>query len=387
MRGSYDAGVAHASLMQLNEISRRAEAARMSFGAGAGPGGVPAGTGGGSAGVEGSGGILGREGEDTRDPARILAAAVGLMGWDEDTSRVGKRVTESREDALARIEELQRNRPASAQGIGVAGLSGFEPVVVGGSDTFVIPEDAEEIELGAGPGASMQAWGGGDGSSAGGSGGGAVPGTGTAGASTHQGLKVYTLGHLMPKNNGTNQSENWSLELNSLGGVGMSGTDDGDGTNVTALAGTSPSTSGPGFTVPDQPVPETAYTDNDDVAAEETVPPSPTAPRSGDVVPPSGQAPPPASSSSSQKLRVRRSAFVPGWAVPPRVLLVDDDAVSRRLSSKFLQVFGCTIDVAVDGVGAVNKMNLEKYDLVLMVHAGCPLATFSSFDTDMLLLG
>jgi hypothetical protein len=64
---------------------------------------------------------------------------------------------------------------------------------------------------------------------------------------------------------------------------------------------------------------------------------------------------------------------VPGWAVPPRVLLVDDDAVSRRLSSKFLQVFGCMIDVAVDGVGAVNKMNLEKYDLVLMV------STFFSF--------
>ncbi|KAK7035843.1 response regulatory domain-containing protein [Favolaschia claudopus] len=69
-----------------------------------------------------------------------------------------------------------------------------------------------------------------------------------------------------------------------------------------------------------------------------------------------------------QTLRVRRSTFVPGWAVPPRVLLVDDDAVSRKLSSKFLQVFGCTTDVAVDGVGAVNKMNLEKYDLVLM---GC----------------
>ncbi|KAH6887323.1 SKN7, two-component response regulator [Coprinopsis sp. MPI-PUGE-AT-0042] len=65
-------------------------------------------------------------------------------------------------------------------------------------------------------------------------------------------------------------------------------------------------------------------------------------------------------------IRVRRSTFVPGWAVPPRVLLVDDDAVSRKLSSKFLQVFGCTTDIAVDGVGAVNKMNLEKYDLVLM---------------------
>ncbi|KAF9001020.1 CheY-like superfamily [Cyathus striatus] len=70
--------------------------------------------------------------------------------------------------------------------------------------------------------------------------------------------------------------------------------------------------------------------------------------------------------SQGQKLRVRRSTFVPGWAVPPRVLLVDDDAVSRKLSSKFLQVFGCTTDVAVDGVSAVNKMNLEKYDLVLM---------------------
>ncbi|KAJ6566931.1 hypothetical protein B0H19DRAFT_1138898 [Mycena capillaripes] len=72
------------------------------------------------------------------------------------------------------------------------------------------------------------------------------------------------------------------------------------------------------------------------------------------------------SGNSAQTLRVRRSTFVPGWAVPPRVLLVDDDAVTRKLSSKFLKIFGCTTDVAVDGVSAVNKMNLEKYDLVLM---------------------
>jgi CheY-like chemotaxis protein len=64
-----------------------------------------------------------------------------------------------------------------------------------------------------------------------------------------------------------------------------------------------------------------------------------------------------------------RPRHAAAWAVPPRVLLVDDDAVSRRLSSKFLQVFGCAIDVAVDGVGAVDKtrMNLGGYDLVLMV--------------------
>ena len=71
---------------------------------------------------------------------------------------------------------------------------------------------------------------------------------------------------------------------------------------------------------------------------------------------------------SEQKLRVRRSTFVPGWAVPPRVLFVDDDIVSRTLGSKFLQVYGCTIDVAVDGESAVKKMNFAKYDLVLMVR-------------------
>ena len=73
---------------------------------------------------------------------------------------------------------------------------------------------------------------------------------------------------------------------------------------------------------------------------------------------------------SEKKLRVRRSTFVPGWLVPPRVLLVDDDIVSRTLGSKFLQVYGCTIDVAVDGESAVEKMNFEKYDLVLMVRYG-----------------
>ncbi|KAG8943500.1 kinase-regulated stress-responsive transcription factor skn7 [Tulasnella sp. 424] len=64
--------------------------------------------------------------------------------------------------------------------------------------------------------------------------------------------------------------------------------------------------------------------------------------------------------------RIRKGAFTPAWADPPRVLLVEDDQVSREIFSKFLQVSGCTIDVAVDGSGAVNKMNLEKYDLVLM---------------------
>ncbi|KAJ2957412.1 hypothetical protein NQZ79_g6862 [Umbelopsis isabellina] len=70
--------------------------------------------------------------------------------------------------------------------------------------------------------------------------------------------------------------------------------------------------------------------------------------------------------SSDNTMRVHRKTFIPGWSVPPRVLLVDDDSVCRNLSSKLLQVFGCTFDVATDGVEALKKLGLEKYDLVLM---------------------
>ncbi|KAI9274241.1 hypothetical protein BY458DRAFT_507688 [Sporodiniella umbellata] len=54
------------------------------------------------------------------------------------------------------------------------------------------------------------------------------------------------------------------------------------------------------------------------------------------------------------------------WTVPPRILLVDDDSVYRDLSERLLQVFGCTIDLAKDGVEALRMMGLERYDLILM---------------------
>jgi osomolarity two-component system, response regulator SKN7 len=69
---------------------------------------------------------------------------------------------------------------------------------------------------------------------------------------------------------------------------------------------------------------------------------------------------------NSHSLRVRRQTFVPGWAVPPKILLVDDDAVYRNMSTKFLQVFGCEADVAYDGFSAMEKVGVEKYDLILM---------------------
>ncbi|KAG0224300.1 kinase-regulated stress-responsive transcription factor skn7 [Actinomortierella wolfii] len=62
----------------------------------------------------------------------------------------------------------------------------------------------------------------------------------------------------------------------------------------------------------------------------------------------------------------RANVVVPSWSMPPKVLLVEDDDVCRRLSSRLLQIFGCPFDVAEDGLAAVGKMSHQKYDIVLM---------------------
>ena len=166
----------------------------------------------------------------------------------------------------------------------------------------------------------------------------------------HEGLQVFTLGHLLPRSNLEDRNGNWTFP-GEEGAVGSSSVSTADG--VDAVGGGE----------------DEAYEKEESLGPEEVVRPTPTNPPSGSSSPPSSSPSPSSTGAGNcKKLRVRRSTFVPGWAVPPRVLLVDDDAVSRRLSSKFLQVFGCAIDVAVDGVGAVTKMNLEKYDLVLMVR-------------------
>ncbi|EJD45498.1 CheY-like protein [Auricularia subglabra TFB-10046 SS5] len=61
-----------------------------------------------------------------------------------------------------------------------------------------------------------------------------------------------------------------------------------------------------------------------------------------------------------------KSSCAPVWSTKPRVLLVDDDVVSRTISSKFLKTFGCAYDVAQDGVVALEKIEGAKYDLILM---------------------
>ena len=293
--GSYpETDVARASLFQMNEISRRAVG--MSFntnvsGAASASGPVqPPGTNGAPGASTSTSTANASNLPRPRSAQQIFAAAAGLLVPQINPSEEDPPL--SRQDALARIEELQRNRPQSVQGS--ASLNADGSNAPSGSDSFVMSADAAAAD-------GMMAQ--------------YPPQT-----VSHEGLQVFTLGHLLPRSGEDDANGNWTFDANSLSGLlplPLNNTDENDVVNP------SPTTANPS-------------------ASYETRPPS--------------------------VLRVRRSAYVPGWAVPPRVLLVEDDAVSRKLSSKFLQVFGCTIDVAVDGVGAVNKMNLEKYDLVLMVR-------------------
>ena len=192
-------------------------------------------------------------------------------------------------------------------------------------------------------------------------------------ANVMEGLQVYTVGHLMPRNKFVDEG-NWSFSMNGFNsGASVNASPKVLGNFMYDPAAVASETLGPSV--------EGGNEDDEDVEIVPpgmltTHPPPPTPTISSTTamsLPSSSSLPPPSSSSSSsssqQKLRIRQATFVPGgWAVSPRVLLVDDDAVIRKLSSKFLNIFGCTTDVAVDGIGAVTKMNLEKYDLVLMVN-------------------
>ena len=55
----------------------------------------------------------------------------------------------------------------------------------------------------------------------------------------------------------------------------------------------------------------------------------------------------------------------------PRVLVVDDDALNRKVGSRFLERAGCACDVASDAEEAVRAARSKPYDLVLMdLHLG-----------------
>ncbi|KAJ3997345.1 hypothetical protein F5050DRAFT_1569628 [Lentinula boryana] len=339
--------VGRAALMKMNEISRRAGDALNANGN--------------NVSVTGDNAFGSRDGVGDRPPSRLWAAATnaGLINpdgsfveplnntapvsstmsntdvWNGGTN-VGPTKITSRRDALAKIEELQRMRPAKVVPT-VANarqeqeqrsqelesnntepwnmmLPNVPPLGSFGSQEDLPSSQSQREQPSSTPLSMLNPF--------------------PDYTSNHEGLQVYTVGHLMPKSAIDDMSGTWSFDPGMFGGneFDLSGNASVGGQERKADGG------------------------------------SPMLASLSQVLDPSSSSSTPSTGpdSGSKKLRVRRTAFVPGWAVSPRVLLVDDDAVSRKLGSKFLQVFGCKIDVAVDGVSAVNKMNLEKYDLVLM---------------------
>ncbi|GAB4509745.1 MAG: hypothetical protein Tsb0020_26450 [Haliangiales bacterium] len=50
----------------------------------------------------------------------------------------------------------------------------------------------------------------------------------------------------------------------------------------------------------------------------------------------------------------------------PRILLVDDTNINRQLARKMLEKLGCVVDMAENGVQALERFQAARYDLVLM---------------------
>jgi CheY-like chemotaxis protein len=50
----------------------------------------------------------------------------------------------------------------------------------------------------------------------------------------------------------------------------------------------------------------------------------------------------------------------------PRVLVVEDDVVSRELLRRILESDGCEVDVAVDGEKAIGRLAQGRYDVMIL---------------------
>ena len=48
------------------------------------------------------------------------------------------------------------------------------------------------------------------------------------------------------------------------------------------------------------------------------------------------------------------------------VVLVEDNVVNQQLARRLLEKLGCSVCVANDGLGALDKVRQERYDLIFM---------------------
>jgi CheY-like chemotaxis protein len=74
-----------------------------------------------------------------------------------------------------------------------------------------------------------------------------------------------------------------------------------------------------------------------------------------------------------------RTAPPPGRAtrLRGRILLVEDNAVNQEVTKEMLRAMGCRVDIAEDGVGAVDAVSAKAYDVVLM---DCHMPVMDGFE-------
>jgi CheY-like chemotaxis protein len=61
----------------------------------------------------------------------------------------------------------------------------------------------------------------------------------------------------------------------------------------------------------------------------------------------------------------------------PLVLLVEDNPLSRRVAERMLQLEGCDVDVAANGLEAIQRALIRDYDLVLIA---CHMPLMDGFE-------
>lgn len=111
-------------------------------------------------------------------------------------------------------------------------------------------------------------------------------------------------------------------------------------------------------------------------AAAASVPSSPTATTANTVTthpppPPSLVASTAAAAASAEPTTILTPGSGPPttchpWRHRPKVLVVEDNVMYRRISMRCLERLGCDFDMACDGLEAVAWMKQHQYDLILM---------------------